>query len=156
MEKTIVTGTEITFKKTGEAYTLTQTETGFEVKKIKLSKNPETENFSFQELIDLYEKGDITFQNFGEADAPLVKSQLMNYIYNAATKTQIIEVESIKKINETLTTTNEELNTKNASLSEKNTELTTENEKLKAENEELVSKNNALNESLEAMKEEPA
>ncbi len=154
--KKIETGTEITFKKTGEIYGLTQTESGFEVKKIKLSKNPECEHYSFQELIDLYESGDITFQNFGEADASLVKSQLLNYIYQSGMKTKIDEVQSITKINETLTTTNEEFTTKNAELSEKNTELTTENEKLKTDNEELVSKNNALNESLEAMKEEPA
>lgn len=94
--KTITTGTKITFKETGDKFTLTQTETGFDVKQVKLSKNIPHEPYTFQELLDLYESGQITIEGFEEGDAGLIHSILTNYIYQANLKDKLAEIETFK------------------------------------------------------------
>lgn len=166
--KTIQSGTEITFTKTGDKHTLTQTDTGFDVKLVKLSKNIPSEPYSFQELIDLFEAGDITFKGFEEGDAALVKSQLMNYIYNSGLKSKIEDLTQAQKRIEELTALNNQLQEAGQQHSEtiqdlkndvqdlKNDaqELRDTNEALTAENSKLILKIEELNKALEAMGEE--
>lgn len=144
--KTITTGTEIAFKKTGEKYTLTQTETGFDVKQIRLSKNTPHEPYSFQEFLDLYESEYISIEGFQEADAPLVKSILTNYIH----ATDIARLNSEK---EELVTSNLKLTGENSDLIAANKELTTANTALADTNKALNKKVAELNTALEAMEE---
>lgn len=109
--KKITTATEITFKKTGDKFTLTQTETGFDVRQVKLSKTVPAESYSFEELLDLYDSGKISIENFEDADAGLVRSILTGYMYNAKLKLQLAE-------NAKLTATNAGLEKKIESLEE--------------------------------------
>lgn len=152
--KTITTGTEITFTKTGEKYSLTQTDTGFDVKPLRLGKNIPSEPYSFQELIDLFEAGDITFHGFEQADAALVKSQLMNHIYNCNLKSTKQEYDVIAKRVEQLTELNNELQESVQDLKSDNQELRDANEALTKENSGLIRKIEELNKALEAMDEE--
>lgn len=141
--KTITTGTEITFTKTGEKHTLTQTDTGFDVKLVKLSKNIPSEPYSFQELLDLYEAGQITISGFEEADAPLVRSIITNYMHSTTLKDALVKIHNLEKNVEQLTNTNEE--------------LTYEKRELEVMNKNLSDKVELLNKALEAMNEaEPA
>ncbi len=152
--KTITTGTKITFTETGDKFELIETTTGFDVKRIKLSKNITPEPYTFQELLDLYEAGKITIHGFEEADAALVKSILTNYIHTT-------EIESLKAVIQKLTTTNGELATTNGQLATANEKLTAENSELgnsnaelTATNKDLTTKNEKLNTALEAMHEQ--
>lgn len=168
MQKTITTSTEITFTKTGDKFELIQNPTGFDVKRIKLSKNITAEHYTFQELLDLYQSGLITIQGFEEGDAPLVRSILTNYIHTheidtlKADITRITgEKEALEAANQQLTTANAELTTEGSQLKTTNQELTAANAELITANKELVSENKALkgkneklNTALEAMQEE--
>lgn len=109
--KQITDGTRITFKETGEKYTLKQTETGFDVRQVKLSKNTPDEPYTFQELLDLYESGQIIIEGFEETDAALVKALINNYIYQANLKQKLVEIEALKQ-------TIEKLKEENTSLAE--------------------------------------
>lgn len=180
--KTITTGTEITFTKTNDKFELIQNPTGFDVKQIKLSKNVPHEPYTFQELLDLYESGKITIEGFEEADAPLVKSILVNYIHTTEIsdlKADITRITADKEVleaahqkllpaydeltitNEELTKANKELTAANEILSKENsefikssTELSTANKELKAANKELEATNEKLNTTIAAMQEQ--
>lgn len=123
--KTITTGTEITFTKTGEKFTLTQTDTGFDVKQVKLSKNVAAEPYSFQELMDLYEAGNITIAGFEETDDALIKSIITNYMHAAALKEKLTTIQNLEE----------------------------KIEQLKAENKEITAKNEKLNTAIEALQD---
>jgi len=138
--KTIATGTEITFTKTGEKHTLTQTDTGFDVKLVKLSKTVPSEPYSFQELLDLYEAGQITFSGFEESDAALVRSIITNYMHSSTLKGALVKIQELEKKVEELTTSN--------------TELAYEKKELEVMNKNLTDKNEELNKALAAMSEE--
>lgn len=137
MTKQIITNTKITFKETGDKFTLTQTENGFDVKQVKLSKNIPHEPYTFQELLELYESGQITIEGFEEGDAGLVHSILTNYVYQANLKVQIAANEQLKMENEQL---NEQLTSKISELeniiSEKDKEIKVLTESLEKETEE--------------------
>lgn len=173
--KTITTGTKITFTETGDKFELIQTPSGFDVKRIKLSKNITPEHFTFQELLDLYESGKITIQGFEEADAALINCIFINHIHNTeieALKADVTRITDEKEVleaaNQQLTTANGELTTESSQLKTTNQELTAANEKLTiekasfdlantkltAENEELKSTNEKLNTALSVMGEE--
>lgn len=163
--KTITTGTEITFTKTNDKFELTQTDIGFDIKPIKLSKNVTSEPYSFQELLDLYEAGKITIEGFEEADGALIRSILTNYVYNTTLKSQIIEIESLKSSLEKTTHNHQELTKENLEVSTLNTELLASNHELTtinkeladvnkelvAQNKDLITKNLELNKALEAI-----
>lgn len=102
MSKQITTGTKITFKETNEKFMLTQTETGFDVRQIKLSKNVAAEHYNFQEFLDEYEKGNIAIDGFEDTDAGLVHSIMTNYIYQTNLKSMVKENKTLKSENETL------------------------------------------------------
>lgn len=140
MTKQISTGTKITFKETGDKFTLSQTETGFDVKQVKLSKNIPHESYTFQELLELYERGQITIEGFEEGDAGLAHSILTNYIYQANLKVQIAANEQLKTENEQLKSENEQLTVKVSEfeniISEKDKEIKVLTESLEKETEE--------------------
>lgn len=154
MEKKITTDTKITFKETGDKFRLTQTGTGFDLTIIRLTKKNEPESYSFQEFLDLYERGEIIIDGFEEADAPLVKSIITNYIHSG-------EIESLKANVFTLTGEKEALSAQITELTTQNSDLTTKNEQLIASNTELTSakedlelKNTKLNNALAAIPDE--
>lgn len=158
--KTITTGTEITFKKTGDKFTLTKTDAGFDVKQIKLSKITPAENYSFEELLDLYESGYISIEGFEDTDAPLVKSILTNYIHTTeieSLKADLVKVtgekEALETTNQQLTTANSELSNEGLQLKTTNQELTIANEKLTLEITKLKATNEQLNATIAAMEE---
>ena len=158
--KTIITGTKITFTETGDKFEIIQTPTGFDVKPIKLSKNIPTEPYTFQELLEVYESGKITIQGFEEADAPLVRVMLTNYIHTTeieslkADITRITgEKEALEAANQQLTATNTELTNESLQLKTTNQELTTANEKLTTENGELINSNKELTTENKELKE---
>lgn len=138
--KTITTATEITFKKTGEKFTLTKTDTGFDIKQIRLSKNTPHEPYSFQELLDLYEAGHISIEGFEETDGPLIQSILTNYIH--ATQIEALKANITR------------LNGEKDDLTTANSELTAANTALADTNKALTKKVTELNTALEAMDEE--
>lgn len=154
MEKTITHGTKITFTETNDKFELIKNPdntTGFDVKPIKLSKKIPTEPYTFQELLNEYEKGNITINGFEEADAPLVKSILTNYIHTTEIETlkaDIIRITGEKEAFETahknLQAVHEEVIHSHAELTKTNQELTTANEKLISENTELRNNNGEL------------
>ena len=109
MSKQITTGTKIIFKETGDKFYLTQTDTGFELRQIKLSKNVPAESYSFQEFLDLYERGDITIDGFEDADKGLIHSIITNYIYQSNLKDKLTDNEKLKAENEKLKETNNNL-----------------------------------------------
>lgn len=159
--KTITTATEITFKKTGEKFTLTQTDTGFDVKQIRLSKNTPHEPYSFQELLDLYEAGHISIEGFEETDGPLIQSILTNYIHTTqieALKADITrlngEKEELAASNLKLTGEKDELTTANSELTNANTALASTNKEFSEEIKVLNKKISELDKALEAMNEE--
>lgn len=168
MEKTITTGTKITFTETGDKFELIKTDTGFDVKAVKLSKNNPTEHYTFQELFDLYASTMITIHGFEAMDAPLVKSIFTAYIHEKeisdlkADITRITgEKEAMEAANQQLTTANGELTTEISQFKTTNQELTDANEKLITEknqlfdeNKTLIAKNEKLNIALEAMQEQ--
>lgn len=137
--KTITTGTEITFTKTSDKFTLTQTETGFDVRQIKLSKNIPHEPYSFQELLDLYKQGHISIQGFEEGDNALVESIITNYIHGE--QIGILNAEKTA-----LSSAIQELKLTIASLDEQKSALDTINNELRGDNDELTSANKALSE----------
>lgn len=122
--KQIVTGTKITFKETGDKFYLTQIDTGFDLRQIKLSKNVPAESYTFQEFLELYESNQIIIEGFEEADIALGKSIITNYIYNTTLKDQISQIEKLTARNDELTTLNEELTAKNVQLKIDNAALT--------------------------------
>lgn len=144
MEKTITTGTEITFKKTGDKFTLTKTDAGFDVKQIKLSKTTPAENYSFEELLDLYESGLISIEGFEDTEAALVKSILTNYIHTTEIETLKADIIKLTGEKEVLEAANQKLETESLQLKTTNQELTAANEKLTAENSELANNNTEL------------
>lgn len=158
--KTIDTGTKITFTETGDKFELIQTPTGFDVKRIKLSKNITPEPYTFQELLDLYEAGKITINGFEEGDAALVKSILTNYIHTTeieSLKADLVKVtgekEALETTNQQLTTANGELSNEGLQLKTTNQELTIANEKLTLEITKLKATNEQLNATIAAMEE---
>ncbi len=135
MTKTITTGTEIIFVKTGEKFELTKTDTGFDVRPIKLSKNIVAEDYTFQQFLTLYESKLITVDGFEEADSDLIKAIITNYIHNteiASLKTTIISHEAV-----------------NAELGETQTSLLAEIEQLKSDKQSLEEEKSALDTRLE-------
>lgn len=116
MSKTISTGTKITFKETGEKFILTQTETGFDARQIKFSKNVQPEHWAFSEFLTEYENGNILIDGFEEGDAGLVHSIITNYVYQTNLKVQLEANEQLKVENSKLTTENTELTTKVSEL----------------------------------------
>ena len=118
MTKEIITGTKITFKETGDKFTLTQTDTGFDLRQVKLSKNLAAEPYTFQELLELYESGQITIEGFEETDAALARSIITNYIYNSNIKTQLNTIEQLTAKNKELTDKIEQLNSTIAAMQE--------------------------------------
>lgn len=152
--KSIITGTEITFTKTGEKFNLTQTDTGFDIRQVKLSKNVPAEPYSFQELIDLFEAGDIIFQGFEEGDGLLVKSQLLNYIYNSNLKSTQQQHDVKAKRVEELTILNDQLLKSVDEYKKEAIDLLASNKRLTDENVKLVIKIDELNKALAAMSEE--
>lgn len=117
MEKVITTGTEITFKKTGDKFSIEQTEIGFKITPLKLTKKNESEEYSYQEIMDLYESGKISFEGFDdEKDSSHVKSILVSYMHQSIVKTQL---QQIKELSDKIT----ELSDKNKELEDKNKEL---------------------------------
>lgn len=150
MEKTITHGTKITFTETNDKFELIKNpdnNTGFDVKPIKLSKNIPTEPYTFQELLNEYEKGKITIHGFEEADAPLVKSIFTNYIHTTEIEALKADITRITGEKEALEATNQELTTANNEIPQlkiTNQELTISNEKLTTENSELKSTNKEL------------
>lgn len=109
MTKQITTSTEITFKKTKDIFELTQTETGFDVKPVKFSKNVPAEPWTFQELLDEYEAGKISIEGFEDADASHVRSILTSYIHQAIVKVQLVQIQELTARNEELTARNKVL-----------------------------------------------
>lgn len=152
--KTITTGTKITFTETGDKFELAQNVTGFDVKRIKLSKNITPEPYTFQELLDLYESGKITIQGFSEGDEALVKSILTNYIHTTEIEALKADITRITGEKEALKVENEQLTTESLQLKTTNQELRNSNTELTAENKELTTKNEKLNTGLEAMQEQ--
>lgn len=130
MEKNITTGTKITFTETNDKFELIQTATGFDVKRIKLSKNITPEHFTFQELLDLYESGKITINGFEETDTSLVKSIFINHIHTTEIETLKSDIIRITSEKEVIKTSNEELTSANNTLTIENKELKSSNEKL--------------------------
>lgn len=153
MEKQITTGTEITFNKTKEIFELTLTETGFDIRQVKFSKNVTPESWSFQEFLDQYEAGKISIDGFEPTDTALVKSIIMNYIYNNNLKSQLSEVEKLKADIEKLKVENTQLTSANETLMAANEQLTSRNNHLEEENKTLTAKNDQLNVAIEAMEE---
>lgn len=183
MDKKITTGTKITFTETNDKFELTQTPTGFDVKRIKLSKNITPEPYTFQELLDLYGAGKITINGFEEADAALVNSILTNYIHTTEIeilKADITRITAEKEIlddankkllpaydelthaheeltdaHKDLKAANEKITADNDELKRRNSELQHDNGELTSENKALKATNEKLNTALEAM-DEPA
>jgi len=153
MQKTITTGTKITFTETNDKFELIQTPTGFDVKPIKLSKNIPTEHYTFQELLDEYESNKITIQGFEEADAALVKSIFTNYIHSTEIEILKADIIRITGEKEVLESANQQLTTVNGELAEANKGLTDSNLELTTSNKELIATNEKLNTALEAMAE---
>lgn len=136
--KTITTGTEITFIKTGDKFTLTQSETGFDITPVKLSKNLNAEPYTFQEFLDLYQSGKITIEGFENADKSLVISIITNYIHTTeiANKqvslnekdleitNQLSQITSMENEIRSLKEENGELQSRNLELNKENTRLT--------------------------------
>lgn len=132
MEKNITTGTKITFTQTNDKFELIQTDTGFDVKPIKLSKNIPTEHYTFRELLQEYENNKITIQGFEETDTPLIKSIFTNFIHTTEIETLKAEIIQIIAEKEALKSTNQELIISNDTLTAENKEITAKNEKLNA------------------------
>lgn len=151
--KTITTGTEITFVKTGDKFTLTQSEMGFDITPVRLSKNLSPEPYTYQELLDLYENGKITIEGFEPADSPLVISIITNYMHT----TEISKKEV--SLNEKTT----ELEAKNLEITNQLSQITSleeeiralkeENGELKSRNLELTKENTRLTTAVEALQD---
>lgn len=154
--KTIGTGTEIIFTKTGEKFELIQTDTGFDVKPVKFSKNVPAEHYSFQDILDEYEAGRITIAGFEEGDTALVKAQILNHMYAADKKIKIDEISALKKTSEELKLEITNLKAKVQEISEANGGLVLSGEKLIKEKEQLNKKIEQLNTTIAAMDEETA
>lgn len=151
--KTITTGTEITFKKTGDKFTLTHTETGFDLLPVKLSKNLTGEPYSFQEFLELYEAGKILIEGFEQIDQELVKSMITNFIHT----TEIAKKDTdLREKNEALKLKISEAEGKDNQISELETEihsLKEENGELQSRNLELNKENTRLTQAVEAMQD---
>lgn len=133
MTKTIDTGTKITFLETGDKFNLTKVDGGFELRKIKLSKEVKAELYNFHEILVLIENKQIAIDGFEESDMSLAISILTNYIHDfviGSLKQEIIGLN-----------TNVEA-------------LTNERNQLLADIEELKNSNKELNTTLEALNEE--
>lgn len=121
--KKITTGTKIIFKETGEKYSLKQTETGFDITPVKLSKKLESESYNFEEFLEHFNNNEITIEGFDEHDNTTVEPQIINYMHEYKITDYRLQITNLENKIQELICENNSLKEKNSVLEEKNKSL---------------------------------